>query len=887
MIERICLPCLEQPSRCKIRSKIDYQRKLCITGDGRVGTTKKIATTKFRIRPTINLAEEYYIIPVLPSLPPPSPPSSQFLPKPATGTKDDSKNIIDNAKDSSKTITSRGEQIVMIKCVINNRFLGYTLADKSAKSASDNNSTGSASMTDQMMVKSFTEKEIQAYYDHHSTESLSIIGIGLKWKLSKHHNSGGGGDIKNMIDRDIPYSYYNIAPVEGFILNEKLTLCDDDDNNNIDAPTQVEFDEKEEVINQHTTTATTTIKNNSNTKNEKSNISINGIFMYNNNNNEIENKNNNNDSNNNKKPIIGPLRKFKKIGKFFDNINKKSAEIIEKNDNNINNFLAPIDEVGLLTDNSTTITTCNSSSDNSNINKTEKISQQQEWILEFQTGELCFISSPMIDRRIRCDLAGTLSMKENWKGWEVWSFIEVDDGDGIRGGGGGYVKISSWAHSTKYLASNEQGAVFTTKALNDEKNNHNNEHLLWSVEKARIDATKAVTNGVIIRSKLYKNRILRFDSKNKLYTSDDDVENFSIWHLEAAHSQIYYMSPLSDMNRRIGVSNEKAYTTNLPIKQPSEEWKIDVVVGGDFLERSNKDKKITVTLLSPSKSKYLCCNEYGELYISSHATESSGGFWVLQEHNSGGDGGIMFVSCQEHILNADNQYDNDKITPVSSNSSISNNNAIDLSLEKEDNFDDSKNKNANCLNNNSSNNNMESYMILRRLLRILSVDKEGNLCTVQAIITTAAERTKKTTITTYRPRITCNEIWNLIPRTPRHMTPRKIRSIGITTAVAVAVGTTVAAPYVITNAIGYLGFAGFTAAEVGLSAEVLAGGVIAAQSAISIAAVGTTTRTLLQSTNVATAKEEEKLEEETNNNMNNIKENSTMNRPFCAWRTWQ
>jgi hypothetical protein len=40
-------------------------------------------------------------------------------------------------------------------------------------------------------------------------------------------------------------------------------------------------------------------------------------------------------------------------------------------------------------------------------------SKEQKWSIEFQMGELCFISSPALDRHLRCDLIGSLSLSEN------------------------------------------------------------------------------------------------------------------------------------------------------------------------------------------------------------------------------------------------------------------------------------------------------------------------------------------------------------------------------------------------------------------------------------------------------------------------------------------
>ena len=52
--------------------------------------------------------------------------------------------------------------------------------------------------------------------------------------------------------------------------------------------------------------------------------------------------------------------------------------------------------------------------------------------MEESGNELCFISHPVYDRRLRCDVFGQVGMDSNWKGWEVWRFVKNDDdGSGL------------------------------------------------------------------------------------------------------------------------------------------------------------------------------------------------------------------------------------------------------------------------------------------------------------------------------------------------------------------------------------------------------------------------------------------------------------------------
>merc|ERR1712032_1574910 len=116
------------------------------------------------------------------------------------------------------------------------------------------------------------------------------------------------------------------------------------------------------------------------------------------------------------------------------------------------------------------------------------------------------ISNPLLNMRIRCDLAGITSLSDNWKGWEVFRFMEADHG---------YIKISSWMHSQWLLCSDCTGKV-TTCSHSDSliiENNINNNTLCskWAIEKYIHNTNnddddnnnKDHKMGVIIRSKMH------------------------------------------------------------------------------------------------------------------------------------------------------------------------------------------------------------------------------------------------------------------------------------------------------------------------------------------------------------------------------------------------
>ena len=227
--------------------------------------------------------------------------------------------------------------------------------------------------------------------------------------------------------------------------------------------------------------------------------------------------------------------------------------------------------------------------------------KEQNWTVEFQTGELCFVSSPGMDKRVRCNLAGSLSLSENWKGWEVWRFIEAD--------GDGYVRLSAWMHHNHYLCSNANGNVFTSTNPQEE------DGTLWMVEQ------DAGGHGVIIQSAVHK-RVLCCD--NETLFTDPHGGAFGVWQLEAAHRQKYYLSSAVD-NKSIG---SFPYVTD--DKRQVDEWELEK--HGD-----------TVTFFSPKNGQYLECTGDGNVCLTPVGGADEPESWDMETRP---DGGCAFRSAK-------------------------------------------------------------------------------------------------------------------------------------------------------------------------------------------------------------------------------------------------
>jgi hypothetical protein len=232
------------------------------------------------------------------------------------------------------------------------------------------------------------------------------------------------------------------------------------------------------------------------------------------------------------------------------------------------------------------------------------------WELEFTSGELCFLSNPILHTQIRCSVFGQLTLSSVFQGWEVFRFIEV---------GYGNVAISSWTHSHKYLSSDPDGRVVTS------------ENRLGHWEKWKLEKTE---NGVHIISVAHPDRYLTVgkDEDHDALQTTTRQSDFNKWHIDAAHCNIYYLSSVgaalqSNNNKTLHVSSRPRGPFLSKHKRDWEEWKLNRTIHGD------------ITLWSKAHDKFLGCNSQGELH-----TTSTKGDWSLWEMEESPHGGVYLKS---------------------------------------------------------------------------------------------------------------------------------------------------------------------------------------------------------------------------------------------------
>lgn len=251
-------------------------------------------------------------------------------------------------------------------------------------------------------------------------------------------------------------------------------------------------------------------------------------------------------------------------------------------------------------------------------------SVSESWDIEFVSGELCFLSTPpSIDKRIRCDLTGRLSLTKDRRGWEVWRFIET---------GGGKVKIVSWMHQQYCLGCDHDGKISTISAGKAHEGCDE-----WTVEKA-VDGYE----GVIIKSVACARRVL-CHSENGLTTTQELEGESGIWQLDAAHSQTYLLTSLHH-SKTIG-----------PFPYVTEKLK-----QSDQLVLEQTDDEGTVRLYLKSKGKYVGSVVQGE--VSANASPDETEFWKMEARE---EGGYTFRSMvHQEMLALSNEDVNPKLCTV-------------------------------------------------------------------------------------------------------------------------------------------------------------------------------------------------------------------------------
>ena len=265
---------------------------------------------------------------------------------------------------------------------------------------------------------------------------------------------------------------------------------------------------------------------------------------------------------------------------------------------------------------STTSSVIPSSSNATQVCLQDQNDRTESWNIELVTGELCFMSAPSIQKQMRCDMMGRLTLTSTAKGWEVFRFIES---------GGGKLRICSWMHSQHFLCCDpEDGAVITCGAsrIVDEGPEIGMDE--WYVEKA---PGRYASEGVVIRSASSKHLgDFLCHTEEGVFTSVHFDEEASVWHLNAGHSQKYSLASLYNTPKTLGP---------FPYVTDNKKQMDEIIV-------EQLDAEGLVRLYHIKEEKYIGGGENGDVWLATDAGNSE--LWKMDMTRT--DGGYVFYSVE-------------------------------------------------------------------------------------------------------------------------------------------------------------------------------------------------------------------------------------------------
>lgn len=479
------------------------------------------------------------------------------------------------------------------------------------------------------------------------------------------------------------------------------------------------------------------------------------------------------------------------------------------------------------------------------------------WDLTCCTGELCFLSNPTLDRRLRCDMAGLLTLTEAWKGWEVFRCMEA---------GHGYVKLSSWMHQQWMLCSDGRGVV-TTCTMADAEREENGKCALWAIEKfvpsslfspPVPEGVGELAAGVIVRNKTHggllsvENGVLRL-WKDENHASTTTSSNAMPDDATSAGDKGWWTSSMRSMSSRMNSIRSEGEDNNSPpppLQMTTLVWQLEAAhsqtyyfaAGGRIkdeppmtigplplvTENLRQTEKIqirrdgsagTVQLLETQKQQYICCSTEGEIYMLS-TNDTPDTEWIMEKPNAETSRGTVFRSKPHHLFLS---YETSEgVAAVES---------APMSPATE-----------------------PAESVSARLRKVLS-QRKAPTATLKAV-----------------PLNGPRAIWALEPCMPRAVSSEKISTFAIGTSIAV--GTTIALPFALAGASALLGVVG---AQAGVIFNTIAVGLTGAEALASVGAIGATAYIVFRP-------EENSLTDE--HTQERSEERAWSHRPFSNWRNW-
>lgn len=537
------------------------------------------------------------------------------------------------------------------------------------------------------------------------------------------------------------------------------------------------------------------------------------------------------------------------------------------------------------------------------------------WEMECLTGELCFLSNPSLDARVRCDMAGMLTLSPNWKGWEVVRITEAEAPHSSSGGNytKGYVRISSWMHSQWFLCSDAQGTVSACSVADallcpDEAQDTVYRCSKWAIEKYPTDENSK-HEGLIIRSVTHGRLLSIQDGLLRTYDSLDATRTATM----ESYTAISVNSSSVNSNSNGGdIGDMVKHHTEEMKKRTSQWWKQSL---------TNVQKTISDQAIQRRNSKMMASGQVpvGQLQLQSTGSvpEEETIVWQLESAHlqtyyfiSSSDSDTERNHSTPKSIGAfptvtENLRKSDKIQMVRNDEFPD---MLKLFLPDEKYFITCTSKGNILATNQMEDEGLEWILEERETGSVFQSKAHGLFLSFRTEESKAppaaafqegenenenensaqdakAKKKKKNPFENIklphqRPKPPISElcatesptIWNLEPCTPRAISSKRLKTFAIGTSIAV--GTTIAMPFAIAGVAAAMGALG---AEAGIGFGIVAAAATGAEALASVGAIGATAYFCFRPEQNSLGDD---LEDESKAS------NPWSKRPFSNWRKW-
>ena len=543
-------------------------------------------------------------------------------------------------------------------------------------------------------------------------------------------------------------------------------------------------------------------------------------------------------------------------------------------------------------------------------NATTAGTHQWVWKMECVTGELCFLSSPVLDLRVRCDMAGLVTLSPNWKGWEVMRLLEWRDG---------YVSISSWMHSGWLLCCHADGSVTACShaeslCLDDNHPEASRRCSKWAIEKY---CGGGAYDGVIVRSMTHGSLLCIRDGVLGTYNGRiEGREGLLAQRVGSGSGEWWKNSLTSEVQKKL--SSSAIQHRNFSITRPGDFLRASFTREGREEQRANRasiaavseSKAIVWQLEAAHTQTYYFLsqalrdsdkdrngNEKSET-VPPVITRSIGVFPQVTE-NLRTSAKIQLIRASGHGSTSAKLY----LTEQKSYFACTSNGKILLTTSK---WDEGTDWIIDTVAESPRSGNIFRSRVHGLILshKVIDTDDAGNLPSLasdkgtdgnNATLSSSSSSNKPkpksikipgqlfdNILNKHKPtRELCGAdslnlntcLWTLEPCMPRAVSSEKLRIFAIGTSVAI--GTTVAMPFALAGVAAVMGAVG---AEAGIGFGIVAAGLTGAEALASVGAIGATAYLCFRPA-------ANSLSSEASGAMK-VEECPRSKRPFSNWRNW-